>query len=70
MSSTEVARYEFEFLEHRVKELEDQRLRELEERSERSWRHTKWPMNGVLIFFVGAAVILWTIQVTLAVSGD
>jgi hypothetical protein len=70
MSSTEVARHEFELLERRVEQLEEQRLRELEERSERSWRHTKWLMYGVLILFVGVAVILWTIQITLAVSGD
>jgi hypothetical protein len=65
VSSTELAA-----LERRVTELEGQRLKELRERSERSWRHTQWFMYGLLIVVVGAAVVLWTIQITLAVSGD
>ena len=66
---SDVSSYEFKALERRVEALEKENLRKLKEHTERLRRQTDAIMRWTLTGIIFVAVIVWTVILTLEISG-
>ena len=67
---SDVSTYELEALETRVERLEKEHLRQLGEQAERDRRKTELLWRWTMIGIVMTAVIIWTVVLTLEISGN